>query len=72
MAYAFEYHAYNKGETDSDGYRDKKEAVTVTVKAEDEQEAETAAKLVLTREIYKLDSITELSEDLMPIKPCGY
>lgn len=71
MAYAFEYSCYDKGEPDTDGYRNNKNSVTVTVKAEDEQDAEAAAKLVLTREVYKLDSITELSEDLMPIKT-GY
>lgn len=69
MAYAFEYSAYDKGTDDQEGTRQK--MVTVTVKAEDEQDAEAAAKLVLTREVYKLDSITELSEDLMPIKS-GY
>lgn len=67
MPYAFKYDCYNKGDDD----RPRKDQVQVTIKAEDEQDAESSVKLVLVRDSYALDEIVELSEDLMPLKS-GY
>lgn len=72
MPYAFTFRAYDvlpDKEIESDSYYDRtKNAVTVIVSADDEQDAEKDAKTLVMREVFKLLSVTELSEDYLPIQ----
>ena len=54
MAYAFEFAAWDNMQTDDDGYRSRKNQVTVTVVADDEEGALKAVKELVIRENYLL------------------
>lgn len=62
MAYAFEFAAWDNMQTDDDGYRSRKNQVTVTVVADDEEGALKAVKELVIRENYLLNIIREMTE----------
>lgn len=69
MPYAFEYQAFDrKKDADAEDYNRKDKEVTVVLQAEDEEAAQLKAMALVDREVFKLQEIVELSEDLMPIK----
>lgn len=58
--FAFEFEAYNKNETDDDGYRSRRESVDITVIATNFEDALGKAKLIVERANYQLGAVYEV------------
>lgn len=62
MSYAFTFKAWNKPADDDEDTPSRKDPIDVTVVGSSEDEALKEVQVLVTRDVYKLDQVVELTD----------